>query len=140
MKAKSVGEALAALGVIASLVFVAFEIRQNTVALRAAAYQSIGLSGASTLGEVAHDRDFLENAFAKAPGEMDRVDWWQFQRHMASLARTCETLQLQVVERALPEDAMDRSLRARIRVTMEVDGEVLSERVVEAPFVGPGGR
>ena len=67
MKGKSIGEALAAIGVIVSLVFVATEIRQNTVALRTAAYQAIGLAAAASLDDLAHDRELFENVFAKAP-------------------------------------------------------------------------
>ena len=107
MTKKSVGEALAALGVIASLVFVAWEIRQNTIQSRAAAYQAIGLAAASTHESVAHDREMLENVFAKSPSEMDQLDWWQFGHLMSGLARVCETLLHQTREGALPESAMD---------------------------------
>ena len=104
----SIGETLAAVGVIASLIFVAMEIKQNTIASRAAAYQAIGLAAASSLDDMAHDRELFENVFAKAPADMDQIDWWQFNRLMSSRARLCETLLLQVIEGALPEDAMDR--------------------------------
>jgi len=94
--------------VIASLVFVAMEIRQNTISSRAAAYQAIGLAAASALDDMAHDREFFENVIAKDPAHMDEIDWWQFLRLMAARARLCETLLLQVQEGALLEDAMDR--------------------------------
>ena len=42
MSKKAIPETLAALGVIASLVFVGLEVRQNTVSARAAAYQDMG--------------------------------------------------------------------------------------------------
>ena len=49
MSSKAIREALAALGVIASLLFVGFEIRQNTMVARASAYQAIGVATAATL-------------------------------------------------------------------------------------------
>jgi hypothetical protein len=42
MSRKSVGELVGLAGVIGSLVFVGFEVRQNTLAARAAAYQDMG--------------------------------------------------------------------------------------------------
>ena len=69
---------------------------------------TIGLAAASSLDDLAHDRELFENVFAKAPADMDQIDWWQFGRLMSSQARLCETLLLQVIEGALPEDAMDR--------------------------------
>ena len=47
MSTKAIGETLAALSVVASLIFVGYEIRQNTVAARAAAYQAIGIASAA---------------------------------------------------------------------------------------------
>ncbi len=108
MTGKSIGETLAAVGVIATLIFVAMEIKQNTIASRAAAYQAIGLAAASSLDDLAHDRELFENVFAKAPADMDQIDWWQFDRLMSSQARLCETLLLQVIEGALPGNAMGR--------------------------------
>jgi hypothetical protein len=114
MTAKSIGEALAAIGVIASLIFVAWEvrqnseeIRQNTIQSRATAYQAIGLASASAHNDLAHDRSIIENVFMKAPAEMNRADWWQFSALMSGLARVCETLLHQIREGALPESAMD---------------------------------
>ena len=113
MTRKSIGEMLAAVGVIASLIFVAWEIRQNsmelrqnTIASRGEAYQAIGIAAAHSLDELAHDREFFENVFAKAAADMTQIDWWQFGRLMSSQARLCETLLLQVAEQNLPEGAM----------------------------------
>ena len=40
-RAKSIGEALAAIGVVASLIFVALEVRQNTAAVHGATLQAV---------------------------------------------------------------------------------------------------
>ncbi len=45
---RDVGEAVALLGVIASLVFVGLEIRENRIAARAAAYRELGIAVAGT--------------------------------------------------------------------------------------------
>ena len=51
MSGKAIRETLAALGVIASMVFVGMEIRTSNVQARAAAYQAIGIATAEW-----HDR------------------------------------------------------------------------------------
>ena len=65
MSAKTIGETLAALGVIASLVFVGLEIRQNTAVARAQTRQALTedlrefimtLAADETLFEVYHNR------------------------------------------------------------------------------------
>ena len=48
MSGKAIAEALAAMGVIASMMFVGMEIRQSNAQARAAAYQSIGVATAQT--------------------------------------------------------------------------------------------
>ena len=47
MSGKAIRETLTALGVIASMVFVGLEVRGNTVATRAAAYQAMGAETSS---------------------------------------------------------------------------------------------
>jgi hypothetical protein len=52
-------EVLGAIGLIASLMFVAYEIRQNTIAARASAIQEIGIATADMWGEIARDPQLL---------------------------------------------------------------------------------
>ena len=59
MSGKAIRETLAALGVIASMVFVGLEIRQSNVQARAAAYQAIGIASAEAHDNWAHDRQFI---------------------------------------------------------------------------------
>jgi len=94
------------------MVFVGVEIRQNTIAARAAAYQEIGFSTAdlwrpsatdpavAALRLLAHD--------SSRWSEIDDVGWWQLRSIMAVGLRTWETLFLQVQEGLLPETAMKR--------------------------------
>ncbi len=52
MSKKAIRETLAVLGVVASLIFVGYEIRQNTIAARAAAYQAIGIATAAAFRQL----------------------------------------------------------------------------------------
>ncbi len=107
MSTKAIGETLAALSVVASLIFVGYEIRQNTVAARASAYQAIGIASAEVWDSWAHDRQFL-TVRIKAAADMDMADWGQFATKMTVFARLGETTLLQVEQGLLPPDAMER--------------------------------
>ena len=107
MSSKTIREALAALGVIASLLFVGFEIRQNTMVARAAAYQSIGVATAAAFDSAAHDPQWLAST-QKTADVMDETDWTQFRLYMTIFARLGETVLLQVEQGLLPQDAMER--------------------------------
>ncbi len=107
MSTKAIRETLAVLSVVASLVFVGYEIRQNTVAARAAAYQAIGIATAAAIDNWAHDRQFLMIK-QKAADAMDSTDWVQFATKMTVFARLGETVLLQVEQGLLPVDAMER--------------------------------
>ena len=107
MSKKAIRETLTAVGVVASLVFVGYEIRQNTIAARASAYQAIGIATASAFDTRAHDRNFLEMD-KKSLEDMNETDWRQYATKMTVFARLGETVLLQVEEGLLPPDAMDR--------------------------------
>jgi len=107
MSPRAIRETLAVLGVIASLLFVGWEIRQNTIAARASAYQAIGIATASAFDSQAHDPQSLA-ALQKTAADMDSTDWAQFQLVMTVFARLGETVLLQVEQRLLPPDAMER--------------------------------
>jgi len=108
MSGKTIRETLGVLGVIASLIFVGVEIRQNTIASRAAAYQAIGIATATAFDNTAHNRRLIINAHATTAAEMDEIDWLQWANLMSGYARLGETLLLQVEEGILPADAMER--------------------------------
>lgn len=106
MTARTVRESLAALGVIASLVFVGWEIRQSNMQARAAAYQSIGIATAEAFDSWAHDREFA--ALNKSAAVMDTTEWRQWALKLTAFARLGETILLQVEQGLLPADAMER--------------------------------
>ena len=108
MSGKAIRETLSALFVIASMIFVGLEIRQNTVASRAAAYQAIGIATAAAFDNMAHDRQFLMTGRYKGAAAMDTTDWLQAAYKLSVFARLGETLLLQVEEGILPPDAMER--------------------------------
>ncbi len=112
MTGKGLREILAAAGVIASMVFVGMEIRQNTMVARAAAYQEIGFQAANQWMEGAHNREYsrvmmLSRDPSRWP-EIDEVGWYQLASQMTSVMRGWETVYLQVEEGLLPADAMTR--------------------------------
>lgn len=58
-RARTIAELVAALGVILSLIFVGMELRQNTVAVRAATYQALSDASAEAVAALAHDPGLL---------------------------------------------------------------------------------
>lgn len=105
--AKDSLEIVGVLAVVASLIFVGYEIRQNTIAARAAAYQAIGIATASAFDSQAHDTDYLTLA-QKPADSMTAIEWSQFAAKMTVFARLGETVLLQVEQGLLPTDAMER--------------------------------
>ena len=107
MSGKATAEALAAMGVIASMNFVGMEIRQSNAQARAAAYQSIGVATAQLIDTWAHDSELAELWFI-APAAMDAADWRAYALKSMAFARLGETIQLQIDQGILQEDAMKR--------------------------------
>ena len=107
MSGKAIRETLGFLAVVASMIFVGWEIRQNTVAARSAAYQAIGIATASAFDNMAHDRQFLIST-RKEAAAMDTTDWLQYGNKVTTFARLAETVLLQVEQGLLPPDAMER--------------------------------
>jgi hypothetical protein len=104
---KNVLEIGGIIAVVLSLAFVGYEIRQNTIASRAAAYQAIGIAGAVTLDSWAHDEQ-LWRLQRKKPDDMNAADWERLTMKMKVFARLGETVHLQVEQGLLPPDAMGR--------------------------------
>ena len=107
MSGKVIAEALAATGVIASMMFVGMELRQSNAQARAAAYQSIGVATAQLIDTWAHDPEMAEVWF-KAPAAMDSADWRALALKQMAFARLGETIQLQIEQDILRDDAMTR--------------------------------
>lgn len=104
MSAKSIGEALAAIGVIASLVFVGLEIQQNTAVARAQTRQALTedlrdfimtLSADEALFDLFHER--FETTY-KGSSDDRRADYVMYAR-----LRMVENVFLQVDEGVVDE-------------------------------------
>jgi len=106
-EAKGKIELIGIIVVVLSLLFVGYEIRQNTIAARAAAYQSIGIATASVLDNAAHDLRYQET-YLKSPEELTQAEWGQLLSKMHAWARLGETVLLQIEQGLLPPDAMER--------------------------------
>jgi hypothetical protein len=106
-------EVAAAVGVVASLVFVGLELRDNSRAARAAAYQELGLAAADSWLMKASDRelnDLVEIADADDPAEWEALtvsDRRLVESYVQGLLRQYETVFLQVNEKLLPAAAME---------------------------------
>ena len=114
MKDRSISETIGLLAVLAGLVFVGLEIRQNNRFAQAAAYQEIGFTTAANWTTVSSDPEFnriyLRHFFA------DSI-WWREQSpevverlasHWIGDLRQLETIYLQVELGLLDEVALER--------------------------------
>ncbi len=90
---KNLVEIVGVIAVVASLIFVGYEIRQNTVAARAAAYQAIGVATAEAFDSLAHDKEMVA-IMRKLAEEMKASDWAQYKMKMTVFARLGETVLL----------------------------------------------
>ena len=107
---KRLGEVVASLGVIASLVFVGLEVRQNTIASRAAAYQAVGLTFVDGLLDISLDPDLALILDIAADSlrwdELDEAEWARVKYRYRNIVRAYETIYLQVREGLLPDSAL----------------------------------
>lgn len=112
MSGGTLRETLGLVGVVASLIFVGAEVRQNTIASRAAAYQDIGFAVMEGWRSMALDRGWAElNTLANDPSRWDEIDdagWLQLKWRTIGGMRGWETVYLQVQQGLLPQDAMQR--------------------------------
>ena len=110
MSGRAIRETLAALGVIASMVFVGLEIRASNTQARAAAYQAIGIATSEFHRDFDDElnRLYSEAAYAEGVERWSVSDWDRFHRSITADLRMFETILLQVEQRLLPADAMER--------------------------------
>ena len=73
LSAREIGEAVAILGVVLSLVFVGLQLRQNALVSRASAYQELGIAMAEGWRLRASDRELNDLVFRA--GSADPDDW-----------------------------------------------------------------
>lgn len=112
MSGKAIRETLGFVGVIVSLAFVGLEIRQNTVAARAAAYQAVGSATAESWLSISEDPRrsdlfHVEQFDSVAVSEWSDADWAQVYSIWTAWLRNAEVLALQVEQGLLPPDAMN---------------------------------
>ena len=110
-----VKETLGFAAVVASLVFVGFEIRESNIQARAAAYQELGLGVSESWATMAQHRD-LNSLVRESQRAGNDPSWWG-QQDQASLDqlfsmnvgvhRMYETVYRQVLTGLLDEDALE---------------------------------
>ena len=103
-------EVLGGLGLIASLIFVAYEIRQNTIAARASAFQQLGIATAEMWGEISRDPAQLRIYFDRSDvhlSEWSADDWARTLVQMTAWSRLAETGLIQVREGLLPPSSLE---------------------------------
>ena len=100
---------LGAVGLIVSLFCVAYEIRQNTMAARAASIQQLGIATAQMWGEFSRNpamlRTFYRTDISIADWTAD--NWVRHFTQMLAWSRLAETGLLQVSEGLLPSSSLD---------------------------------
>ena len=109
---KAVADLLGMVAVVLSLIFVGYQIRQNTIATRAAAYQALGLHASNVWNARAMDPSFA-SLMADAQDTarwhgIDQAGWYQLAASLTAFMRGAETVYLQVQEGLLPDDALGR--------------------------------
>ena len=119
----TLAEVIGAVGVIATLLFVGFEIRRNSDATRAATimqtlYQSAGFSEF-----IAQDRNLADLYFRglKIPDDLEREEKSQFFWMLLSMFRRYENAAYQHRKKFLEDEAWE-SLRRNIEIVAERPG------------------
>ncbi len=102
-------EALAAVGVIVSMVFVGLQIRQSNVQARAAAYQAIGIATAEYWQNRSArvNRLHTEANYPEALARWTLSDWEMYSSDMNYGLHLLETVLLQVEQDLLDAEAME---------------------------------
>lgn len=112
MSRSNLVEALGLLAVLAGLVFVGMEIRQNNRLAQAAAYQTIGVATSQNWALIAESSELsrLNNEAndSVAIATWDAGEWSQYYGLMVSWSRLAETTLLQVEQDLLPPGAMEQ--------------------------------
>lgn len=107
---RRVGETIAAVGVIASMVFVGMQIRMSNIQARAAAYATIGIATSEfhRSFDARLNRLLTESDYPEAVQRWVLADWETVYRMITADLRMLETIVLQVEQGLLPADATAR--------------------------------
>jgi len=107
---RTLGEFIALVGVIFSLIFVGLEVRQNRISSRATAFQEIGIATADIWLSVASDVELNQLLFGIRSEndyfELSRTDQDRVNSFLIGALRLFETVHLQVQEGLLDSDAL----------------------------------
>lgn len=107
---KGLRETLPALGVILSLIFVGYEIRQNTKVARSATYQDIGFTVLETWRQRSLDPGLAELMVTVRDtmqwDQLSDADWYQITAVLMGSMRAWEAVYRQVQEGLLPPETM----------------------------------
>jgi hypothetical protein len=114
----SLGEFIASLGVLITLIYLAIQMRQNTKAVRLNTAHSITEELQNTFGLIASDES-LSEVFIKAAQneELSGINRLRFYTLMSNLVRVYENAYLQNREQAATADHWDGLTRMMIDVT-----------------------
>lgn len=112
LSARDIGEITAVISVVLSLIFIGLEFRQNRIAMRAAAYQELGLATADILFSQSEDPEILSGYGAGSQGleqfqALPSVQALRARQSMRGTLRVYETIYLQVELGLLEPDALD---------------------------------
>ena len=103
----SIGEFVAAIATLATLFYLAMQIRQNTRALRAGTFQQVVDSFAVISESASHDRELLKVLvkIGQDPSSLSEVDELQYSMFLISFFRRGENIHFQYTQGALaPEE------------------------------------
>jgi hypothetical protein len=117
------GGLLGGVGIVISVVYLAAELRQNTRAIRLAAFQNVIDSFAGVSFDLARDRQLVD-LFVRAAREfamLDEVERTQYSYMMLSYLRRAEGLLFQTEIRVLQTDQWS-GIRASIRAVLTPPG------------------
>ncbi len=110
---REIGEAVALLGVVSSLVFVGLELRQSRIAARAAAYQELGIAVRDSWLARANNRELNDLVYLASVADsatwadLSESDVGLVRSYVVSVIRLYETVYLQVEQGLLEPDAME---------------------------------
>jgi hypothetical protein len=112
VSARALGELFALVGVILSLIFVGLELRQSTIASRAAAYQEVGIATANIWYLQASNPELNEIFWQAVSNEdgysnLSESDKRIFLSHQVATLRLYETVYLQVEQGLLERSALE---------------------------------
>ena len=115
------GEFVGAIAVVATLLYLAIQVRNSTVQARASAYQATGIAFGQYFLSL-DDRTLRlinEANYAEALLRWTLADWEKFRRSHIAALRMLEGIHLQVEQGLLSSDAMERfGITATARASM----------------------